>query len=112
MAKKEFKDMTVFEQSRWYSLLDAVNLVSAECDRRGKNFDNIKISPLDVEKYIESTCDIYARKIEEERRLQISDMAPVLETKITAEPISTTLEESPKQETPSIDLEIEVKDDA
>lgn len=104
MAKREFKDMTVFEQSRWYSLLDAVNLVSAECDRRGKNFDNVKISPLDVEKYIESTCDIYARKIEEERRLQVSDMSPILEMETTAEPISTSLEESPKQESPVVDF--------
>lgn len=60
-------NMPVFEQARWYALVEAVNLIADECERRGKNFNKMKISPLDVEKYIEGTCDIYARKIETEQ---------------------------------------------
>jgi hypothetical protein len=70
MSDKKIEDMTVFEQSRWYALLEAINIIADECDARGKNFEKIKISPLDVEKYIEGTCDIFARKIYEEQRLQ------------------------------------------
>jgi len=58
--------MDTFEQSRWYALMEAVNVIAGECEKRGKSFDELRISPLDVEKYIEGTCDIFARKINEE----------------------------------------------
>ena len=58
--------MDRFEEARWLALMEAVNIIADECEDRGKSFDELKISPLDVEKYIESTCDIFARKIEEE----------------------------------------------
>lgn len=67
MSDRKLEDMSVFEQSRWYALMEAVNIIADECDERGHDFDKIKISPLDVEKYIESTCDIFARKIIEEQ---------------------------------------------
>ncbi len=67
MSDKKLEDMSVFEQSRWYALMDAVNIIADECEERGRDFDKIKISPLDIEKYIESTCDIFARKIIEEQ---------------------------------------------
>lgn len=67
MSDKKLEDMSVFEQSRWYALMEAVNIIADECEERGRDFDKIKISPLDVEKYIESTCDIFARKIIEEQ---------------------------------------------
>lgn len=66
MSKKTLEDMNTFEQARWYALIEAVNLVGDECEKRGRNFNGLKISPLDIEKYIEGTCDIFARKIEEE----------------------------------------------
>ena len=56
--------MTSFEQARWYSLIEAIWLISNECEQRGKNFNKMKISPLDVQKYIEGTCDAFVRKIE------------------------------------------------
>jgi hypothetical protein len=67
MSDKKLEDMSVFEQSRWYALMDAINIIANECDERGRNFDKIKISPLDIVKYIENTCDIFARKIIEEQ---------------------------------------------
>lgn len=66
MNRTLIQDMSVFEQARWYSLIECVNMISEECDKRKKKFKKLQISPLDVKDYIESTCDIYARKIEEE----------------------------------------------
>ena len=66
MSKVALEDMTVFEQARWYALVEAVNIIADECENRGKNFNQMKVSPLDLEKYIEGTCDIFARKIEAE----------------------------------------------
>ena len=67
------ENMSVFEQARWYSLIEAVNIIADECESRGHNFDKMKVSPLDLEKYIESTCDIYARKIETENETNINN---------------------------------------
>ena len=68
MSDKKLEDMSIFEQSRWYALMEAVNLIADECEERHIDFDTIKISPLDVEKYIEGTCDIFARKIIEDQK--------------------------------------------
>ena len=67
MNTRKLEDMKTFEQARWYALIEAINIIGDECDERGKKFEDIKISPLDIEKYIEGTCDIFARKIEEEK---------------------------------------------
>lgn len=67
MSKPQLEEMTVFEQARWYSLVEAVNIIADKCEERGTPFNKIKISPLDVEKYIEGTCDTFARKIETEQ---------------------------------------------
>jgi hypothetical protein len=66
MNRTLIQDMSVFEQARWYSLIECVNMIAEECEKRKKKFNKMQISPLDVKEYIESTCDIFARKIEEE----------------------------------------------
>lgn len=68
MSDKKLEDMGVFEQARWYALMEAINIIGDTCDERGINFEKIKMSPLDLQKYIEGTCDIFARKIEEEQK--------------------------------------------
>lgn len=95
MAKTDIKDMSVFQKARWYSLLDAVNIISNECERRDKNFDKMKISPLVVQKYIESTCDIYARKIEADvdDTMDVSNIEELTESETTIKPISPQLAE-------------------
>ena len=67
MSNVNIEEMSLFELARWYSIVEAVNIIADECDRRGKNFNKIKLSPLNIEKYIEGTCDIFARKIESEQ---------------------------------------------
>lgn len=66
------ESMTPFELARWYSLIEAVDMIAEECEKRGKSFDNMKISPLDVEKYIEGTCDQFVKEIEKEKAAEKS----------------------------------------
>jgi hypothetical protein len=63
---QQIDEMSNFEKARWFSLIEAIDLISRECDERNVDFDEIKISPLDIEKYIEKTCDIFARKLDED----------------------------------------------
>lgn len=67
MSRTNVDEMTVFEQARWFSLMEAVNIIATEADERNIDFNKLKISPLDLEKYIEKTCDIFAREIEREQ---------------------------------------------
>ena len=71
MSDRRVEDMSTFELSRWYALMDAVNVVADACEERGKSFDKMKISPLDITKYIESTCDTFAKKIEVEKHEEV-----------------------------------------
>ena len=73
MSKMALEDMSVFEQARWYAIVEAINIVADECEHRNKNFNAMKISPLDLVKYIEGTCDTYARKIEAENQTNTSN---------------------------------------
>jgi hypothetical protein len=70
MISKTIEDMSAFEMARWFSLIESISLISTECEERGINFNKIKISPLNIEKYVEGTCDAFARKIEEEREIE------------------------------------------
>ena len=67
MSDYKIEDMSTFELARWYALMEAVNIIGEACDERGKDFNKMKISPLDLTKYIEITCDTFAKKIEIEK---------------------------------------------
>ena len=66
MSTAQIDEMTNFEKSRWFAMIEAIDLIARTCDDRDINFDELKISPLDIEKYIEKTCDIFARKLDED----------------------------------------------
>ena len=59
--------MPDFEIARWQSLMDAVEMVHEKCVDRKMDFNKLDIKPLAINKFIESTCDIYARNIERQR---------------------------------------------
>lgn len=59
--------MSNFEIARWQAMMDAVELINETCQERKKDFNTIDIKPKAIEKYIESTCDIYCRNIERQR---------------------------------------------
>lgn len=52
--------------SRWISLIQGVNLIADECQDRGIDFDTLNLEPLNLRKYIEGTCDVNYRKLDEE----------------------------------------------
>lgn len=81
--KKSVNEMSVFEVARWLSLVEAINIIADEAEQRKVDFNKLKISPLDVESYIEKTCDIYARKLEQENQnAVIIDMTQRMENDI------------------------------
>ena len=69
MPIKTLNDMSVSEESRWYALMDAVGMIADECEKRGKDFNKLKLPPLDIEKYINATCDTYVKRIKEGRSI-------------------------------------------
>lgn len=60
------KGMTDFEMSRWFALVDAVNMVADMAEQRNVDFSKLDIKPSAIEHYIEATCDIYCKKLQEE----------------------------------------------
>jgi len=51
------------ELSRWIALYEAVNLIADKAEELGKDFSDIQINPLKVKDYMESTVDIYHKKL-------------------------------------------------
>lgn len=59
--------MPSFEIARWQALMDAIEILNEKCEDRKQDFNTLDIKPKAVEKYIESTCDLYCRSIEQQR---------------------------------------------
>jgi len=51
------------ELSRWIALYEAVNLIADKAEEIGKDFNRIQINPLKVREYMDSTVDIYHKKL-------------------------------------------------
>lgn len=51
------------ELSRWISLYEAVNIIADKSEELGKDFSKIQINPLKVREYMDSTVDIYHKKL-------------------------------------------------
>ena len=64
---KDIVEMSDFELARWYALYEAVNFIADECDQRRIDFSTVRLEPLHIRKYVEKTCDIFARKLDEDR---------------------------------------------
>lgn len=59
--------MSNFEIARWQALMDAIEILNEKCEDKKQDFNKLDIKPKAVEKFIESTCDIYCRNIERQR---------------------------------------------
>jgi len=70
--KKTIDQMDNFEVSRWLALVEAVNIIDEECQNRKRSFDALRLEPLTIRKYIEGTCDIFCRKLNEEKEHKAS----------------------------------------
>lgn len=51
--------------ARWIALYEAVNLIADKAEQRGLSFKS-KLKPIAISKYIETTQDMYLRKILEQ----------------------------------------------
>ena len=51
------------ELSRWIAMYEAVNIIADKAEEMGKDFNKIQINPLKVREYIDSTVDIYHKKL-------------------------------------------------
>jgi len=66
--EQELDSLSVFALSRWAALIEGVNLVAEACEDKGENFDTLNLEPLSLRKYVESTCDIFNKKIEQQHK--------------------------------------------
>jgi hypothetical protein len=57
------KELTSYEVARWYSLIDAVNIISEKCEDSGKDFDEIELKPLEILRYVDYMSDIVYSKL-------------------------------------------------
>jgi hypothetical protein len=51
--------------ARWIALYEAVNIIADTAEQKGQSFKS-KLKPIAITKYIESTQDMYLRKILEQ----------------------------------------------
>jgi hypothetical protein len=49
--------------ARWIALYEAINMIAEEAKTRKKNFDNLKLSPVKIKKYISSVEDQIQRRL-------------------------------------------------
>lgn len=66
--KKTVEDMDKFELARWLTLMEGVNIISDACADKKINFNNISLNPLDLQKYVEKTCDSTYMGMEKEQK--------------------------------------------
>lgn len=66
MNKKDcFEGMNNFQISRWAALMEGVNIIMDMAEANNTNPDDIELKPIALKKYIDSTCDIICRKMNE-----------------------------------------------
>ena len=53
--------------ARWIALYEAINLIADEAETRKKTFDKLKISPVQIKKYITSVEDQIQKKLLQEK---------------------------------------------
>ena len=61
-----YEEMSLFEKSRWFALLEAIDIIDEQCLERNKDFESLNLEPLALKKYIENMCDRHAKIIERE----------------------------------------------
>lgn len=98
----DIRKMSNYELARWAALMEAVNIIAEECESRGKDFETLRIEPLGVRKYIESTCDQFCRRLDEEDEkrkaaLNAVDAVNTLISEKRAELVCTTSSDTPSK---------------
>ena len=63
ITKKTTHALSLYEASRWYALIDAINVVSEKCEDKKINFDSIELKPLELLKYVNNVSDTVYNKL-------------------------------------------------
>lgn len=50
--KKSIEEMDSYELSRWYALIEAVDLIDNTCKNSNKDFDVLHLNPIAIKQYI------------------------------------------------------------
>lgn len=72
-------NMPIFGLARWYALIDAIDIIDKKSKEQKINFSKINIKPSAIEKYIEATCDIFYKKIEEYNKQKEDNINSIIE---------------------------------
>lgn len=67
-TEENINNMSDFELARWFAMMDAVNMIADKSEERKMKFEDVDLKPSAIEHYIEATCDIYCRKIMEQKQ--------------------------------------------
>lgn len=68
-GKTQEKSLTL---AKWMAFYEAVNIIADKAEERNIPFEDVKLCPLDIRDYINSTQDIFLRKLlEEDYKIQI-----------------------------------------
>lgn len=62
-TSKTKHNLSLYEASRWYALIDAINVVGEKCDDRQVSFDTIELKPLELLKYVNTVSDTVYNKL-------------------------------------------------
>ena len=65
--KKKVEEMSDFEMARWGSLIDAMDLISETAADKKQAFNDVDLKPLEINRYINGTCDAIAVRLTKER---------------------------------------------
>lgn len=60
---KKINDLSLYEVSRWYALIDAIHIVSEKCDDRRVDFNTVELKPLELLKYVNVVSDTVYNKL-------------------------------------------------
>lgn len=62
---RDLGSMSLFEITRWFALIEAVNIIADECTERGIKFHKeLEIKSKPIQKYVNKTSDSLAEKYE------------------------------------------------
>jgi len=62
---KNVDEMDYYTQSRWISLMLAINKIDDECKKTKTNFNNIELKPIPIKKFINVMSSKLEKEIEE-----------------------------------------------
>jgi hypothetical protein len=66
MSSKNVYEETMY-YARWIALYEAINMIAEEAKQRKQTFDELKLSPVKIKKYISSVEDHIQKKLLQEK---------------------------------------------